>query len=129
MSTPEAPRKAAETKQVPSTSTTSRPPQASTSATATAAGASTSPPNGTANGIKGDTTAANRTGASAGQGIVAALASTEPPGAQDSKGNKDRSNQIDRQLEDDQKKFRKECKILLLGEYSFLWRRSVLTGL
>ncbi|KAK4685088.1 hypothetical protein P7C73_g5065, partial [Tremellales sp. Uapishka_1] len=28
---------------------------------------------------------------------------------------KDRSNQIDRQLEDDSKKFKKECKILLLG--------------
>ncbi|AAW45486.1 hypothetical protein CNBH0490 [Cryptococcus deneoformans B-3501A] len=115
MSTPEAPKKTAETKQVPSTSTSSRPPQASTSATATAAGAGTSAANGTANGIKGDTTATNRVGTSGGQGLAAALASTEPPGAQDSKGNKDRSNQIDRQLEDDQKKFRKECKILLLG--------------
>ena len=33
-------------------------------------------------------------------------------------GNKDRSNAIDRQLEDDSRKFKKECKILLLGECS-----------
>ena len=31
-------------------------------------------------------------------------------------GVNDRSNVIDRQLEDDSKKFKKECKILLLGE-------------
>lgn len=64
-----------------------------------------------------------------GQGLAAALATTEPPRAQDSKGNKDRSNQIDRQLEDDQKKIRKECKILLLGEYVSVWWRNVLTRL
>ena len=31
------------------------------------------------------------------------------------KVNKDRSNQIDKQIEDDSRKFRRECKILLLG--------------
>jgi guanine nucleotide-binding protein G(i) subunit alpha len=35
---------------------------------------------------------------------------TGPP-----KVNKDRSNQIDKQIEDDSRKFRRECKILLLG--------------
>lgn len=45
----------------------------------------------------------------------------EPPSAGPSNGTpgggtKDRSNLIDRQLEDDSKKFKKECKILLLGQ-------------
>jgi hypothetical protein len=48
------------------------------------------------------------------QAISAALASTE--GSIEKRGSKDRSNAIDRQLEDDQRKFKKECKILLLGE-------------
>jgi hypothetical protein len=48
------------------------------------------------------------------QAISAALASTE--GSIEKRGSKDRSNAIDRQLEDDQRKFKKECKILLLGK-------------
>lgn len=115
MSTPKAPKKAAETKQLHASTTSSRPPQAPTTATATGAGAGTSPTSATTTGVNDDTTGTNRTGTSVGQGLAAALASTEPPRAHDSKGNKDRSNQIDRQLEDDQKKIRKECKILLLG--------------
>ena len=50
------------------------------------------------------------------QAISAALAATE--GSIEKRGSKDRSNAIDRQLEDDQRKFKKECKILLLGELS-----------
>lgn len=46
------------------------------------------------------------------QGLSAALAE-----APEHRGSKDRSNAIDRQLEDDSKKFKKECKILLLGEF------------
>ncbi|GAA5904351.1 hypothetical protein JCM6882_003203 [Rhodosporidiobolus microsporus] len=36
-------------------------------------------------------------------------------GGKDAKGEKERSNAIDRQLDDDAKKYRRECKILLLG--------------
>jgi hypothetical protein len=49
------------------------------------------------------------------QAISAALAATE--GSIEKRGSKDRSNAIDRQLEDDQRKFKKECKILLLGRF------------
>ena len=49
------------------------------------------------------------------QAISAALAATE--GSIEKRGSKDRSNAIDRQLEDDQRKFKKECKILLLGKW------------
>lgn len=50
------------------------------------------------------------------QGLAAALAQApDAGGAADTRKNKDASNQIDRQLEDDSKKFKKECKILLLG--------------
>lgn len=52
------------------------------------------------------------------QAISAALAATE--GSIEKRGSKDRSNAIDRQLEDDQRKFKKECKILLLGELLFV---------
>ena len=45
------------------------------------------------------------------QGLDQALADAPEKGQV-----KDRSNVIDRQLEDDSKKFKKECKILLLGE-------------
>jgi guanine nucleotide-binding protein G(i) subunit alpha len=45
-------------------------------------------------------------------GLSAALMSTD--GA--APGDRNRSNAIDRQLEDDSRKFKKECKILLLGE-------------
>lgn len=51
-------------------------------------------------------------GAGDGEGLGAALAS-EPTGAV--VGTKDRSNAIDKGLEDDSKKFKRECKILLLG--------------
>lgn len=33
------------------------------------------------------------------------------------KGDRDRSYQIDKQIEEDSKKFQKECKILLLGTF------------
>jgi guanine nucleotide-binding protein subunit alpha len=39
------------------------------------------------------------------------------------KGAKERSTAIDRQIEEDSRKFKKECKILLLGE----WRVARLT--
>ncbi|WVQ80140.1 guanine nucleotide-binding protein subunit alpha [Cryptococcus sp. DSM 104549] len=106
MSTPEAPKKAPETKQVnaPASSSAPKSPPASSSP-----GAS---PTTAANGeAAGKAPSAN--GASRDQGLAAALASTEP--GPDQRGNRDRSNLIDRQLEDDSKKFRKECKILLLG--------------
>ena len=35
---------------------------------------------------------------------------------------RDRSYQIDKQIEEDSKKYRKECKILLLGQYSLTSR-------
>ena len=47
------------------------------------------------------------------QGMSAALMATEPPAPS---GDRNRSNAIDRQLEDDSRRFKKECKILLLGE-------------
>jgi len=72
-----------------------------------------------ANGIGGDATPTSGYGGAVGsaagaQGLSAALA--EVP---EQRGSKDRSNAIDRQLEDDSRKFKKECKILLLGEYKF----------
>ena len=57
------------------------------------------------------------------QAISAALAATE--GSIEKRGSKDRSNAIDRQLEDDQRKFKKECKILLLGRCCFLLESGV----
>lgn len=66
-------------------------------------------------GTAGPTTAAPG-GNSATQGLSAALAQA-PEGAGAGKTG-DKSNQIDRQLEDDSKKFKKECKLLLLGESS-----------
>jgi len=51
------------------------------------------------------------------QGLAAALAAGGDQGqGGEKRGSKDRSNAIDRQLEDDQRKFKKECKILLLGK-------------
>jgi hypothetical protein len=53
------------------------------------------------------------------QGLAAALAAGGDSGngqGAEKRGSKDRSNAIDRQLEDDQRKFKKECKILLLGK-------------
>ncbi|ORX35574.1 G-protein alpha subunit [Kockovaella imperatae] len=52
---------------------------------------------------------ASPTSPSSAQGLNQALADAPPTAV------KDRSNVIDRQLEDDMKKFKKECKILLLG--------------
>ncbi|BEJ10679.1 hypothetical protein CspHIS471_0101010 [Cutaneotrichosporon sp. HIS471] len=48
------------------------------------------------------------------QGLAAALAAA-PPSEGDSRTKKDNSHQIDKQLDDDSKKFKKECKLLLLG--------------
>lgn len=39
------------------------------------------------------------------------------------KNQKDRSYAIDKQIEEDSRKFKKECKILLLGKPSSSWRR------
>ncbi len=78
------------TRQTPSITTTAAPPL----------------PNGA-----GDGTPTSVNGG--GQGLSAALAE-----APEHRGSKDRSNAIDRQLEDDSKKFKKECKILLLGKSS-----------
>ncbi len=44
--------------------------------------------------------------------MSAALMATEPTAPAD----RNRSNAIDRQIQDDSRKFKKECKILLLGE-------------
>jgi guanine nucleotide-binding protein G(i) subunit alpha len=57
-------------------------------------------------------------GPGGGQGLAAALAG-DPPSGQGG-GTAARSNAIDRQLEEDQRKFKKECKILLLGEWDCL---------
>ena len=78
---------------------------------------------GTPTGVNGH----NGGSMSAAQGLSAALA--EVP---EHRGSKDRSNAIDRQLEDDSRKFKKECKILLLGEFArWRWtrqRRPLTTG-
>ncbi|ODO08355.1 guanine nucleotide-binding protein subunit alpha [Cryptococcus wingfieldii CBS 7118] len=122
MSTPEAPKKAQESKHTSSsTSSRSKPPAQTTSSnsglspTQPAHPAEAGTPNSAA-GFVGNGAAGGAGGGAAGgsQGLAAALAETEPV-APDARGNRDRSNQIDRQLEDDQRKFRKECKILLLG--------------
>ncbi|OCF31977.1 guanine nucleotide-binding protein subunit alpha [Kwoniella heveanensis CBS 569] len=102
MSTPESPKHAAEPKQ-PAGTPAAKPPVQPASGGANTA----SPPPVASNGESTPTSAA------AGQGLAAALAATEP--GPDSRGDRNRSNMIDRQLEDDSKKFKKECKILLLG--------------
>jgi guanine nucleotide-binding protein subunit alpha len=76
-------------------------------ATATAPAASEAP------------SAANGTTRAAEQGLAAALAQA-PEGSADPRKNRDNSHQIDRQLEDDSKKFKKECKILLLGKPAYI---------
>jgi guanine nucleotide-binding protein subunit alpha len=76
--------------------------------------------NGNGNGLANERTSLvtavgqNQDRGSDAQAISAALASTE--GSIEKRGSKDRSNAIDKQLEDDQRKFKKECKILLLGK-------------
>lgn len=40
-------------------------------------------------------------------------------GAENKREQRDRSYQIDKQIEEDSKKYRKECKILLLGKCFF----------
>ncbi|KAK1923966.1 guanine nucleotide-binding protein subunit alpha [Papiliotrema laurentii] len=83
----------------PSAPPSSRPskPSVSTNGEAPPRNANGDGPPGSANG-------------SGAQGLSAALAE-----APEHRGSKDRSNAIDRQLEDDSRKFKKECKILLLG--------------
>lgn len=44
------------------------------------------------------------------------------------KAQRERSEAIDRQIEEDSRQFKKECKILLLGAYSLCLVRSVLEG-
>ena len=92
----------------PSAPPSSRPskPSVSTNGEAPPRNANGDGPPGSANG-------------SGAQGLSAALAE-----APEHRGSKDRSNAIDRQLEDDSRKFKKECKILLLGES----RRSFATA-
>lgn len=94
-----------QTKQVPSTSVTA--PQ-STSAHNTHNTSPASPGDGTPTSA---------------QGMAQALAMLEPP-SPENRGSRDRSNAIDRQLEDDSRKFKKECKILLLGDSRALFERT-----
>ncbi|WWC69863.1 guanine nucleotide-binding protein subunit alpha [Kwoniella pini CBS 10737] len=101
MSTPETPKHPSETKQVPATTTKS--PQTNLS------NPSSSPL--VTNNSNRESTPTNGT---PGQGLAAALAATEPA-PPESKNDRNRSNIIDRQLEDDSRKFKRECKILLLG--------------
>ena len=105
MSTPsvDEPRRPVETKQVNSSTVTPAPPSQPT----LNAASTTSPQQ------NGDSTPPN---AGTGLGMGAALAATDGPSPDAARGTRDRSNAIDRQLEDDSKRFRKECKILLLGE-------------
>ncbi|WWC88969.1 guanine nucleotide-binding protein subunit alpha [Kwoniella dendrophila CBS 6074] len=109
MSTPEAPKHSSETKQVSNTASTSKSPQTNVG---TINNPTSSPT--PASGVASNNGESTPTSGIAGQGLAAALASTEPT-APESKGDKNRSNMIDRQLEDDSKKFKRECKILLLG--------------
>lgn len=99
-------------------------------AAAAAAPTTTPPAQAQTGAVANDTAAVNGTTAtlapapagpngtnSATQGLSAALAQApEAAGAGNKTG--DKSNSIDRQLEDDSKKFKKECKLLLLGESS-----------
>lgn len=82
----------------------SKPPASNATPTANAPGSS--PTTGKAIKASDDDSGA---GGSSTQGMAAALASPE------NGASAQRSNAIDRQLEDDQRKIKKECKILLLG--------------
>lgn len=129
MSTPssDAPKRTPESssKQPTSTSTTPAPVTTAngtatdnnTSSPTTATSPTSPPPQSNGNGLLNDRTglgpASGQDRGSDAQAISAALASTE--GSIEKRGSKDRSNAIDKQLEDDQRKFKKECKILLLG--------------
>jgi guanine nucleotide-binding protein G(i) subunit alpha len=86
--------------------------------TPAAAANSTSRPlsSGTPAGSSPPTTANGANGSTFAQGLGAALAEPPNSAAGPGTGLKDRSNAIDRQIDDDSKKFKKECKILLLGE-------------
>jgi len=105
-STTEPKRPAPELKQTPASNgatqpTTPRPQPATSNAAAHINGGDATPTSAFGGTI----------GSAAGaQGLSAALAE-----APEQRGSKDRSNAIDRQLEDDSRKFKKECKILLLG--------------
>lgn len=138
MSTPSSdePKRAPESsnKQPTSTSTTPAPVQATNTSTDNNAStpiAATLPNSAQPSTVNGNGLLHDRTGSgpatgpdrgSDAQAISAALASTE--GSIEKRGSKDRSNAIDKKLEDDQRKFKKECKILLLGESTRLSRES-----
>lgn len=98
--------------------TTAPPAQAQAGAATTDASAAA---NGTTAAVAPAAAGPNGTN-SATQGLSAALAQApEAAGAGNKTG--DKSNSIDRQLEDDSKKFKKECKLLLLGELFQCWRK------
>lgn len=80
---------------------------------AAAVNGSTGPADPAAAGTKGNNSAT--------QGLSAALA--QAPEGPDAGKPGDKSNSIDRQLDDDSKKFKKECKLLLLGRLSQRRRR------
>lgn len=92
--------------------TTAPPAQTQAGAAPTDAAAvngSSAPADPAAGGAKGTNSAT--------QGLSAALAQAPEAAGTGSKTG-EKSNAIDRQLEDDSKKFKKECKLLLLGELS-----------
>jgi len=138
MSTPsEEPKRTPESKQAPSSSANTTPAAAAVPNAHPATNGHTSPNgdandiplqptangngNGNGNGLANERSSLvaalgqNQDRGSDAQAISAALASTE--GSIEKRGSKDRSNAIDKQMEDDQRKFKKECKILLLGEF------------
>lgn len=137
MSSPSVEAKPPVTKQTPSSQLATKQPlpqQPSASAHANANANANSNGNGNTNG-NGNAPASAQSatepplstpGVTGGQGLSAALADAPGTGGGPGGGGqangagpgiKDRSNAIDRQLEDDSKKFKKECKILLLGEW------------
>lgn len=84
-------------------------------------GASAAPPTDGTNGVNGSSTASTTSltaglvanGAAATGAGAAAVGATA--GAPHKKQDRDRSYAIDKQIEEDRGKFKKECKILLLG--------------
>jgi guanine nucleotide-binding protein subunit alpha len=84
---------------------------AASSGGSTAAKSKASPGNGVANGKAGDTGEP-----AAGGGTTATAADPDNFAIQPTKAQRDRSYAIDKQIEEDSRKFKKECKILLLGE-------------
>ncbi|EJT50515.1 G-protein alpha-subunit [Trichosporon asahii var. asahii CBS 2479] len=101
--------------------TTAPPAQAQTGAATTDASAAA---NGTTAAVAPAAAGPNGTN-SATQGLSAALAQApEAAGAGNKTG--DKSNSIDRQLEDDSKKFKKECKLLLLGKSTIVKQMKII---